>query len=140
MDRIDVQVLASPLSIDTCYDYVLDPACGGICLFVGTVRNLNKGESVTHLEFESYIPMAAKEMRTIAQHCLENFSSHKVSIHHRVGKVDLTEKAVIIAVSSKHRKAAFEACEYVIDTLKKTVPIWKKEFLIDGSYWVNAHP
>lgn len=138
--HIDIQVLSTPLSIDACYDFVLNEKCGGIDLFVGTVRRWNKGAEVTHLLFESYVEMAIKEMEKIAITAIEKYGLEKISIHHRTGKVPLEGIAVIIAVSSKHRKAAFEACEFAIDTLKENVPIWKKEFLKDGSYWVNSRP
>lgn len=138
--NIDIQVLPDALSIDACYNFVLNEKCGGIDLFVGTVRRWNKGEEVTHLFFESYVAMAIKEMEKIAINAIEKFGLEKISIHHRIGKVELEGIAVIIAASSKHRKAAFQACEYAIDTLKENVPIWKKEFLIDGSYWVNSRP
>lgn len=136
------QVILSdqPLSIDSCYAEVQDPTCGGICLFVGTIRNHNKGKTVTHLDFESYAPMALKEMQRIADEAKENHGLHAVCLHHRVGALAIGDIAVIIAVSSHHRAAAFAGCEEVIDELKKHVPIWKKEFLDDGSYWVNARP
>lgn len=137
---IDIQVLSTPLSIDACYNFVLDEKCGGIDLFVGTVRRWNKGKEVTHLHFEAYVEMALKEMKKIALAAIEIYGIEKISIHHRIGQVELEGIAVIIAVSSKHRKSAFEACSYAIDTLKNEVPIWKKEFLIDGSYWVNSRP
>jgi len=137
---IDILVSPTPLSLDRCYDFVVNEGCGGICLFVGTVRDHNKGEDVTHLEFEAYNEMAVKEMHKIAAECCTKFSAKKVAIHHRSGHVSLTEKAVIIAISTVHRKNAFLACEYAIDRLKETVPIWKKEFLQNGSYWVNARP
>lgn len=141
MDKfIDIQLSPNKLSIDACYDFVLDDSCGGICLFVGTVRNKNKGELVTHLDFESYEPMAIKELNKIALSCIEKFDLAKISIHHRTGHVGIRDKAVVIAVSTIHRKKAFEACEYAIDSLKKNVPIWKKEYLENGSYWVNARP
>lgn len=140
MENIDIQILDTPLSIDKSYDFVVHKGCGGICLFVGTVRNHNKGETVTHLDFESYKPMAIKELSKIAKACSDYHKAERISIHHRVGHVGLKEKAVIIAVSTPHRTAAFEACQYIIDTLKETVPIWKKEHLEDGSFWVNARP
>ena len=139
-ENINIEIRDCALSLDECYDFIVNETCGGICVFVGTVRNHNKGEDVTHLEFESYAPMAIKEMIKIAYECIKRFGCKKVAIHHRVGAVNIKEKAVIIAVSSTHRKKAFEACEFAIDTLKETVPIWKKEFLTNGSYWVNAHP
>ncbi len=138
--HIDIQVLPTPLSIDDCYNYVLDEKCGGIDIFVGTVRRWNKGKEVTHLFFEAYVAMAIREMEKIALAAIEKYGIEKISIHHRTGQVELEGIAVIIAASSKHRKAAFEACSYAIDTLKNEVPIWKKEFLVDGSYWVNSRP
>ena len=137
---IDATISDQALSIDSCYNAVLDAECGGIVLFVGTTRNKNKGEEITHLDFDAYGPMAVKEMEKIAQKCIDECEAKHVAIHHRKGKVGISEIAVIIAVSSIHRKAAFVACEYAIDTLKESVPIWKKEHLVDGSYWVNAHP
>ena len=137
---LDIQILNTTLSIDDCYDWVSDDACGAIGLFIGTVRNHNKGEQVRYLDFESYNAMALKEMRTIAEECKEIYKVSRISMHHREGKVMITGKAVIIAVSSVHRKEAFKACEYLIDQLKERVPIWKKEYLIDGSYWVNSRP
>lgn len=139
-NNFDIQILEQALSIDACYDFIVDETCGGICLFVGTVRNHNKGVPVTHLNFEAYHTMALKEMKQIAKECIANLNAKKVAIHHKEGDAGIKDKAVIIAVSSIHRKAAFEACEYAIDQLKSRVPIWKKEHLEDGSYWINARP
>jgi len=137
---IDLALLDEALSIDRCYQFVQADDCGGICLFVGTIRNHNKGQTVTRLEFSSYDGMALKEMRKIAERALAEFGLQSVALHHRKGALAIGDIAVIIAVGSHHRKAAFAGCEFVIDELKKTVPIWKKEFLEDGSYWVNARP
>lgn len=139
-NTLDIQILSEPLVLEDNYNFVLAEACGGINAFVGTVRRWNKGEEITHLDFECYEPMAISELEKIAAKAKELFDTHKISIHHRTGKVAVTEIAVIITVSCKHRKASFQACEYIIDNLKKDVPIWKKEHLIDGSYWVNARP
>jgi molybdopterin synthase catalytic subunit len=109
-------------------------------LFIGTARNQNKGEEVTHLDFESYEPMALKEMEKICLAALDKFDIKKLAIFHRSGEVGLKDIAVIIAVSAMHRAASFEACEFAIDELKKSVPIWKKEFLVDGSHWVGDRP
>jgi len=138
--KFDIIISNEALSIDACYDFVLDESCGGIVIFVGTVRNHNKGQTVTHLDFETYKPMALKEMTSIAGEALKLFEAKKISIHHREGHVGIKDKAVVIAVSTVHRAKAFEACQYCIDQLKDRVPIWKKEFLEDGSYWVNARP
>ncbi len=141
VDKLNtVLITEEPLSVESLYQQVQVPEAGGNCLFVGTVRNENKGKTVTHLEFESYIPMALKEMDKIAQSAQNKFELQLCAIGHRVGTCKLGEIAVIIACSSKHRKQAFEACQFAIDELKKHVPIWKKEFLQDGSYWVNSRP
>ena len=140
MGMKSIKILDSPLSIDEAYQFVLDLTCGGNCLFVGTVRNKNKGKTVTHLDFESYEPMALKEMDKIADQCLEKYDIKNIAIHHRSGHVGLTDIAVIIAIASPHRVDAFAACEFAIGSLKETVPIWKKEHLEDGGYWVGARP
>ncbi len=135
-----IQIKSQTLSVDECYQNVVDESCGGIALFVGTVRNHNKGEDVTHLDFETYQAMAVKEMTKIANECQEKFGTAKVCIYHREGHVGIKDIAVVIAVSTIHRKNAFLACEYAIDQLKDRVPIWKKEHLENGSYWVNSRP
>lgn len=140
MSTTDIKISPTTLSIDDAYSFVLNESCGGNCIFVGTVRNKNKGKTVTHLDFETYEMMAVREMTKIANQCLAKFDVTKVAIHHRSGYVGLKDIAVIIAISSPHRASGFEACRYAIDTLKETVPIWKKEHLEDGSYWVGARP
>ncbi|MEL6718668.1 MAG: molybdenum cofactor biosynthesis protein MoaE, partial [Bacteroidota bacterium] len=90
--------------------------------------------------FEAYEPMAVSEMRKIAEQAAHRWEARNISIHHRVGTLQVGEIAVIIAVATPHRKAAFEACQFAIDTLKETVPIWKKEIFEDGEVWVAAHP
>lgn len=137
---VDVQILNTKLSAKACEDLVADDRAGGTVVFIGTVRNQTQGKKVVKLEFESYAPMAKKEMRKIAQQAEEKWEALHVAIHHRVGVLDVGEIPVIIAVSTPHRKAAFEACQYAIDTLKETVPIWKKEVFEDGEVWVAAHP
>jgi molybdopterin synthase catalytic subunit len=137
---IDILISDQILDESACMNAVADDAAGGTVIFIGTVRNQTKGKKVVRLEFESYIPMAEKEMRKIAETVTQKWDALHVAIHHRVGVLDIGEIPVIIAVSTPHRKAAFEACEYAIDTLKETVPIWKKEIFEDGDVWVAAHP
>lgn len=120
--------------------FVSTPASGGIVVFVGTVRNHTQSKEVKHLYFEAYEPMAIAEMKKIIELAQKRWALHKMAIHHRLGDVAIGEAAVVIACSSTHRKAAFEACSFAIDTLKETVPIWKKEFFEDGEVWVSAHP
>lgn len=120
--------------------FVQDVSCGGIVSFIGTVRDNTAGKEVLYLEFESYEPMAIKEMKKIARQLMGRWPVKKVSIHHRTGRLKIGEAAVVIAVACPHRANAFAACLYAIDTLKETVPIWKKEVFRDGEIWVAAHP
>jgi molybdopterin synthase catalytic subunit len=137
---IDVALRTTPLILTACSDFVRHPSCGGLCFFVGTIRDLNLGQTVTHLQFDAYDAMALKEMRRIAERAREGFGLHAVALHHRKGELEIGDTAVIVAVSSLHRGPAFRGCEFVIDELKKSVPIWKKEFRGDGSHWLNARP
>lgn len=139
-NRIFIKLTEQPLSLDECHNFVRDDSCGGLAFFVGTVRNSTKEKEVQKLEFSAYDPMALKEMRIIAEQAMEEFGVYKLALHHAKGMLSIGEVPVIIAVSSAHRDAAFKACQYTIDTLKKTVPIWKKEYFEDGEVWVNAHP
>jgi molybdopterin synthase catalytic subunit len=118
----------------------MSPESGGIDVFIGTVRNTTKGKKVIKLEFEAYEPMAIAEMEKIAKQAFEQWPVQKVLIHHRTGVLEVGEVPVVIAVSAAHRAAAFDACRFIIDTLKQTVPIWKKEIFEDGEIWVAAHP
>ena len=140
MQRTSIKITSEKLDLQECYRFVEDPACGGISAFIGTVRNDTQGKEVTQLDFSTYKPMAIKEIQKIAALVLEKFDIHKIAVHHAEGMLQIGDIPVIITVSSKHRKAAFEACEFTIYTLKETVPIWKKEHFSDGEVWVNAHP
>jgi len=137
---VDIQLLDTPLQLQACQDWISSPGAGGIVHFVGTVRNQTQGKEVLRLNFEAYTPMAIAEMRKIALQVKEQWAAEKVLIHHRTGSLEIGAIAVIIAVATPHRKAAFAACQYAIDTLKETVPIWKKEIFADGEVWVAAHP
>lgn len=129
-----------PLVEQHALDFVKANDVGGIVQFVGTVRNQTTGKTVLRLDFEAYEPMAIAEMTKIAEEAIRRFGIKKIAIHHRIGLLEIGELPVIIAVSAAHRKAAFQACEFAIDTLKETVPIWKKEFFEDGEVWVSATP
>lgn len=139
-NSIYIKLTESKLLLQECYDFVDDESCGGLSIFVGTVRNSTKNKQVFKLEFSAYEPMAIKEMEIIAKDAIEKFKINKMAIHHATGSLGIGEVPVIIAVSSAHRDAAFRACQYAIDTLKETVPIWKKEFFENGDIWVNPHP
>ncbi|WP_461451923.1 molybdenum cofactor biosynthesis protein MoaE [Mucilaginibacter sp.] len=138
--QTDIKISSQTLDIQACIELVMLPESGGIDVFIGTVRNATKGKTVLKLEFEAYEKMAITEMKKIAAQAFEKWPVQKLLIHHRTGILGVGEAPVIIAVSAAHRNAAFEACRYVIDTLKQTVPIWKKEFFEDGEVWVAAHP
>ncbi len=117
-----------------------DAQSGGICVFVGTVREFTQGEEVVSLEFETYQKMALKEMDKIATDAMHKWSLNKVIIRHAVGLKKVEAPVVVVGASSAHREACFEACRYLIDTLKETVPIWKKEMFENKTVWVSAHP
>lgn len=140
MSRTSVKISAEKLNLQECYQFVEDEACGGIVAFVGTVRNDTEGKEVKQLDFSTYKPMAIKEMQKIADKALVDFDIKKIAIHHAEGMLQIGDVPVIITTSAKHRRAAFLACEFAIDTLKERVPIWKKEYFSDGEVWVNAHP
>lgn len=140
MQRTSIKITSEKLDLQECCQLVEDDSCGGISAFVGTVRNDTQGKEVKQLEFSTYKPMAIKEMQKIADLALDQFDIKKIAIHHAEGMLQIGAIPVIITVSSKHRKAAFLACEFAIDILKETVPIWKKEYFSDGEVWVNAHP
>ncbi len=136
----NIKISEKALDITACIDWIKSPTCGGIDVFIGTVRNNTKGKRVLRLEFEAYEKMALLEMEKIAQQATERWAVEKVLIHHAVGTLEVGEIPVIIAVATAHRAAAFDACRFVIDTLKATVPIWKKEIFEDGEVWVSATP
>jgi len=140
MENVDIKLLHTPLQPNFCLDFVQAPDCGGVNLFIGSVRNNTAGKQVIRLDFEAYEPMASSELDKIAQRMLEKWPLKKISLHHRLGQLEIGELAVVIAVSAAHRDAAFKACRFAIDTLKETVPIWKKEIFEDGEVWVAAHP
>ena len=135
-----IQITSDRLNVKACTEAVACEGAGGIVVFAGTVRNATLGKAVLRLHFEAYEKMALKEMQKIADESKKRWGLHHIVVHHRTGTVSIGEEAVVIACSSAHRKEAFQACEYAIDQLKKTVPIWKKEVFEDGAVWVSAQP
>ena len=116
------------------------PEDGALVVFDGFVRNHFKGQRTLYLEYEAYEPMAHAKMREIGAQIREKFSIHRLAIVHRLGRLEVGETSIVIAVSAAHRAAAFDACRYAIDTLKRTVPIWKKEFFAGGAIWSEGEP
>jgi molybdopterin synthase catalytic subunit len=115
------------------------PDAGGVVSFIGRVRNHARGQTIEHLEYEAYPAMAEREMDKICDEAAEKWPGTRVAIAHRVGHLEIGDAAVIVIAASAHRGEAFEACRFAIDTLKVTVPIWKREVATDGAYWVDDH-
>ena len=113
---------------------------GAVTVFDGIVRNNTRGRQTLHLDYEAYEEMALKQMKGLASQAREQFSVRHVTIVHRLGRLVVGETSVLIVVASAHRGAAFDACRWLIDTLKKTVPIWKKETFVDGVVWADGEP
>lgn len=137
---IEVKISSKQLNITKCIASVASDEAGGIDVFIGTVRNNTNGKKVKYLFYETYEKMALSEMEKITKYATKKWKLNKAVIHHRKGKLEIGETAVVIAVSAPHRKEAFEACRYIIDTLKATVPIWKKEVFEDGAEWISPTP
>ena len=137
---INIKLTDQKLNLQECFEWIQDSSCGGISIFIGTVRDTTQQKKVNKLAFSAYNPMAIKEMQQIAERAMKQFAIKKILIHHAEGLLTIGDIPVIIAVASAHRNAAFEASQFAIDTLKETVPIWKKEYFEDGEVWVNSHP
>jgi molybdopterin synthase catalytic subunit/molybdopterin converting factor small subunit len=132
------RVVGVPLSPDAIASEVDDAGAGGIVIFSGVVRNETGGRPVKFLEYEAHAPMAEAKMREIGDAIRARWAEVKrVAILHRIGRLEIGESSVLIAVSAAHRQDAFDACKYAIDTLKRTVPVWKKEHFEDGEVWVG---
>jgi molybdopterin synthase catalytic subunit len=116
------------------------PEDGAAVLFDGVVRNNTRGRRTLYLDYEAYEEMALKQMEALSEQAIKQFGVRDVRIVHRLGRLEIGETSVLIVVASAHRPAAFEACRWLIDTLKRTVPIWKKEYFEDGAVWADGEP
>jgi len=130
-DRIDPEAVLSALKRGE---------DGAALLFEGVVRNQTRGRRTLYLDYEAYEQMALQQMESLAAQSLKQFNVRDVAIVHRLGRLEIGETSVLIAVASAHRSAAFDACRWLIDTLKRTVPIWKKEYFVDGAVWADGEP
>ena len=128
-DRIDTESVAERLK---------RPADGAMVIFDGVVRDHTRGRHTLYLDYEAYEAMALKQMESLAVEARTRFGARGASIVHRLGRLEIGETSVLIVVAAAHRGAAFEACRWIIDTLKKTVPIWKKEYFEDGAVWADG--
>lgn len=131
------EITREPIDIQDLRARLLEGDSGAVVVFDGVARNNTKGRATLHLEYEGYEPMALRTMEQIGREVHERWPINRVSIIHRLGRIDITESSVVIVITSAHRKIAFEACHYAIDRLKKIVPIWKKEYFEDGAVWVE---
>jgi molybdopterin synthase catalytic subunit len=136
-DPILAEVTEAPLDAEPLVRFVERPEFGAVVTFSGNVRCVNRGRRVEYLEYEAYRPMAEKEMRAIAAEAVERWRC-RVALQHRVGRLEIGEPSVLIAIACGHRGQAFDACRYVIDTLKERVPIWKREVWEGGEVWIEG--
>lgn len=135
-----IKITEKPIDIQKVIDTASSLGAGAVNVFVGTVRNTSHGKNVLWLEYEAYESMAVSEIRKIIDEASHRWPLLGWAVSHRVGTLKPGEVSVVVAVSSPHRKQAFEACEYIIDTLKEKAPIFKKEIFEDGEEWVSARP
>ena len=135
-----VQIVKEPIQTETILNAVKSGGAGAVCVFDGIVRDNTRGRATLHLDYEAYEEMALKQMHALREEAISRFGVREVAIVHRLGRLLVGETSVLIAVASAHRGAAFDACRYVIDTLKKTVPIWKREQFADGAVWADGEP
>ncbi len=132
------QVVADPLSPEALAAAVTVPEAGGVCVFVGVVRDNAAGRPVVALEYEAHVPMAEAKLKEIGELVYRRWPEvRQVALVHRIGRLAVGEASVVVAVSAVHRRDAFEACRFAIDRLKETVPIWKREIFRDGAVWVG---
>jgi molybdopterin synthase catalytic subunit len=132
------ELTTNPIDVGAVARRVVPPECGATVTLDGYAREWTRGRRTLHLAYEAYAPMALSEMQYLGARVHEKFEIAHIGIVHRTGRVNIGETSVVIAVSAPHRRAAFEACEWAIRELKRTVPIWKKEFFEDGEVWVEG--
>ncbi len=129
-----------PIDLNQLMKEVTDPKAGGIVTFLGTTRNHSEGKEVRYLEYESYESMAEKMIDDLVKQAYQKWQLHHIALQHRLGRIELTEPSIAIYVSSSHRAEAYAASRFLIDEIKKKVPIWKKEYFTDGCQWSPGAP
>lgn len=135
-----INITDKTIDVQQVINSVTNDGAGAVNVFIGTVRNNANGKNVIRLEFEAYETMAVAEIKNILDAASAKWPLLASAVSHRVGSLIPGDVAVVIAVASPHRKESFEACQYIIDTLKMNVPIWKKEVFEGGEEWISAHP
>lgn len=131
------EITREPISIESIVEKVIRKEAGAITTFIGTVRELTEGKRTTYLEYEAYIPMATKKLEEIGVEINRRWPGTKTAITHRIGRLDISDIAVVIAVSTPHRAESYEANRYAIERIKEIVPIWKKEHWDNGEEWIG---
>ena len=134
------RIIREKIDTQQVLESIKHPEDGAAVVFEGVVRNNTRGRRTLYLDYESYEEMALKQLENLAEHAIAEYKVRDVAIVHRLGRLEIGETSVLIVVASAHRGAAFDACRWVIDTLKKTVPIWKKEYFEDGAVWADGEP
>ena len=132
------ELVREPIRTAEIVAHLKAPEDGAVVVFDGIVRNHSGGRTTLYLDYEAYEPMALGKMREIGAEIRRKFPIHRIALVHRLGRLEIGETSVFIAISSPHRRAAFDACRLAIDTLKRTVPIWKKEYFADGAVWAEG--
>ncbi|RSL15874.1 molybdopterin synthase catalytic subunit [Edaphobacter aggregans] len=135
-----VEILDGVIPVEEIVAGMKAGADGAVCVFDGIVRDNTRGRRTLHLDYEAYREMALEQMRGLVAEAVAKFGVRDVAVVHRLGRLVVGETSVLIVVASAHRGAAFDACRWLIDTLKKTVPIWKKEQFVDGAVWADGEP
>jgi molybdopterin converting factor subunit 1 len=138
--RSHVALVSDRIATETVLAQIKQPQDGAVMVFEGIVRNHTRGRRTLYLDYEAYEPMARRKLEDLAEEALEKFGVREVTLVHRLGRLQHGETSVLIVAASAHRAAAFDACRWLIDTLKKTVPIWKKEYFEDGAVWADGEP
>jgi molybdopterin synthase catalytic subunit len=137
---MQVEILETVLPAAEVIEAIKAGSDGAVCVFDGIVRNNTRGRETLYLDYEAYREMALEQMRALAGEAVTKFGVRDVALLHRLGRLQVGETSVLVVVASAHRGAAFEACRWLIDTLKKQVPIWKKETFVDGAVWTDGEP
>jgi len=133
-------IVTEPIPIESAVNSIKRAQDGAVVVFEGVVRNNTRGRRTLYLDYEAYAEMALEQMDNLAERALAGFTVRDVAIIHRLGRLQIGETSVLVVVAAPHRADAFDACRWIIDTLKRTVPIWKKEYFEDGAVWADGEP
>lgn len=132
-----IQLQSEPIDLDGLFEQVRGDGDGAVVHFVGYVRNHHNGREVRYLEYHAYDEMARSEMVRLAEQILAEHEIHRIAIVHRIGRIEIGEASVAVVISAAHRAPAFTACGLTMDRLKRTVPVWKREYFVDGVEWID---